>query len=265
MRRFKVWMVLSLVMLFASALGNAQDIQDIRPAGVDEMFTKFRFTVRLEVPVPGTNCPVGTDIPIELGPGSSADTKVKRSSYNEAQKKIDTEILRSQISGSAGCLGTVTVRVGSQASPSVSTASLGEITNIKTSPEACGTTGSTCRLVEGDSEFRVFFEIDIQQSGLTVVNKEPKILRAHITRLPPSGFVYEPPQPPIPLFLKGTNTRVGVMKGRHGVCQSQRQCPDFSSSIPTLTEWGLIVLGLLLAGSLAFMIRRRFIARPAGA
>jgi hypothetical protein len=34
--------------------------------------------------------------------------------------------------------------------------------------------------------------------------------------------------------------------------------------IPTLTEWGLIALGLLLAGSLAVMIRRRF-ARPAAA
>jgi hypothetical protein len=34
---------------------------------------------------------------------------------------------------------------------------------------------------------------------------------------------------------------------------------------PTLTEWGLIVLGLLLAGSLAFMIRRRLAPRPAGA
>jgi len=34
--------------------------------------------------------------------------------------------------------------------------------------------------------------------------------------------------------------------------------------VPTLTEWGLIALGLLLAGSLAVMIRRRF-ARPAAA
>jgi hypothetical protein len=33
---------------------------------------------------------------------------------------------------------------------------------------------------------------------------------------------------------------------------------------PTLTEWGLIALAVLLAGSLAFMIRRRFTSRPAG-
>jgi hypothetical protein len=37
------------------------------------------------------------------------------------------------------------------------------------------------------------------------------------------------------------------------------------ASVPTLTEWGLIALGLLLAGSLAFMIRRRLAPRPAGA
>jgi hypothetical protein len=34
--------------------------------------------------------------------------------------------------------------------------------------------------------------------------------------------------------------------------------------VPTLTEWGLIALAVLLAGSLAFMIRRRFTCRPAG-
>jgi hypothetical protein len=36
-------------------------------------------------------------------------------------------------------------------------------------------------------------------------------------------------------------------------------------STPTLTEWGLIALAVLLAGSLAFMIRRRLAPRPAGA
>ena len=38
-----------------------------------------------------------------------------------------------------------------------------------------------------------------------------------------------------------------------------------ANPIPSLTEWGLIALGLLLAGSLAFMIRRRLAPRPAGA
>jgi hypothetical protein len=36
-------------------------------------------------------------------------------------------------------------------------------------------------------------------------------------------------------------------------------------TVPSTTEWGLIVLAVLLAGSLAFMIRRRLAPRPAGA
>lgn len=34
--------------------------------------------------------------------------------------------------------------------------------------------------------------------------------------------------------------------------------------VPTTTQWGLLALGVLLAGSLAFMIRRRFTVRPVG-
>jgi hypothetical protein len=40
---------------------------------------------------------------------------------------------------------------------------------------------------------------------------------------------------------------------------------EVPKSVPTLTEWGLIALAVLLAGSLAFMIRRRLAPRPAGA
>lgn len=42
-------------------------------------------------------------------------------------------------------------------------------------------------------------------------------------------------------------------------------CTGKCTGTPTLTEWGLIALAVLLAGSLAWMIRRRVIARPAGA
>ncbi|MCK4392910.1 IPTL-CTERM sorting domain-containing protein [Candidatus Bipolaricaulota bacterium] len=41
--------------------------------------------------------------------------------------------------------------------------------------------------------------------------------------------------------------------------------PSEIKGAPTLTEWGLIALGILLAGSLAWMIRRRVITRPTGA
>lgn len=45
-----------------------------------------------------------------------------------------------------------------------------------------------------------------------------------------------------------------------------RKCVmTLAARAPTLTEWGLIALGILLAGSLAWMIRRRVITRPTGA
>ncbi len=55
----------------------------------------------------------------------------------------------------------------------------------------------------------------------------------------------------------GSSTGFTNPKDEHG--------NSIAAGVPTLTEWGLIVLGLLLAGSLAFMIRRRLAPRPAGA
>lgn len=72
-------------------------------------------------------------------------------------------------------------------------------------------------------------------------------------------------------------TRNGPLGFEGGEWQQSARTPDGPKSFkldptsvtfrstPTLTEWGLIALGLLLAGSLAWMIRRRVIARPAGA
>ncbi len=52
--------------------------------------------------------------------------------------------------------------------------------------------------------------------------------------------------------------------GAYGVATKTSFEPR-SVSVPTLTEWGLLALGVLLAGSLAWMIRRRVAAGPAGA
>jgi len=40
---------------------------------------------------------------------------------------------------------------------------------------------------------------------------------------------------------------------------------DAADKVPSTTEWGLLALAVLLAGSLAFMIRRRLAPRPARA
>ena len=55
----------------------------------------------------------------------------------------------------------------------------------------------------------------------------------------------------------------GYVKNRQQGNPVQAKC--IKAGVPTLTEWGLIVLGLLLAGSLAFMIRRRYAVQHAGA
>jgi hypothetical protein len=43
------------------------------------------------------------------------------------------------------------------------------------------------------------------------------------------------------------------------------RCSATGETLPAITQWGILALGLLLAGSLAFMIRRRFSMRPARA
>jgi hypothetical protein len=88
---------------------------------------------------------------------------------------------------------------------------------------------------EGKTDQNGYFKIEITQSG--VVNYAT--LPAEVT------------------VTAGRNEDVGrcVIKDvREG-----------TQAVPTLTEWGLIALAVLLAGSLAFMIRRRLAPRPAGA
>jgi hypothetical protein len=51
----------------------------------------------------------------------------------------------------------------------------------------------------------------------------------------------------------------------HGTFQGPPAIAITSKSVPSTTQWGLLALSLLLAGSLAFMIRRRFSLRPARA
>lgn len=55
-------------------------------------------------------------------------------------------------------------------------------------------------------------------------------------------------------FASGSHVvRVSILEGRRGC----------TPPVPTVSEWGLLALGLLLAGSLAWMIRRRVAIRPA--
>jgi len=64
----------------------------------------------------------------------------------------------------------------------------------------------------------------------------------------------------VEIWAKGNQSDKEVTKRLAGDAALE-QC----SGTPTLTQWGLIALAVLLAGSLAFMIRRRLAPRPAGA
>ncbi len=50
----------------------------------------------------------------------------------------------------------------------------------------------------------------------------------------------------------------------NGICIDGRYCA-IPVGAPAITQWGLVAIGALLAGSLAWMIRRRSTTKPAGA
>jgi hypothetical protein len=74
---------------------------------------------------------------------------------------------------------------------------------------------------------------------------------------------------PVPGDAYGIHFRLGAKETIADIRWLDKDGNDIGPAslepVPTLTEWGLIALAVLLAGSLAFMIRRRFAPRPAGA
>jgi hypothetical protein len=98
-----------------------------------------------------------------------------------------------------------------------------------------------------ESFFDVFFEI--QTTPMTLFNKAPKYMVALIDTIPPldttyryadSVFLFDktnPNGPPVAILTTAEHTPTG--------------------SIPTLSEWGAIIFGVLLLGSVVFYIWRR--------
>ena len=74
----------------------------------------------------------------------------------------------------------------------------------------------------------------------------------------------EGPEDHVDVVIKN-NEALRLLIANVGNCTKSNCLYTAASRVPTLTEWGLIALALLLAGSLAFMIRRRLAPRPAGA
>lgn len=104
---------------------------------------------------------------------------------------IDTEIVSLDLFGTSVNVGPTHIRAGT--GNGVAMASTGQITNVVQNPLDPGfATGNPSSFASGDSFFDVFFEIDVQNFGITLSNQNPVTVAANnIGRLPPIGELYE--------------------------------------------------------------------------
>jgi hypothetical protein len=151
---------------------------------------------------------------------------------------IDTEIISMCLTG-----GGITLRAGAgqQQGPGILAPSLGAIAEQPGDP------------TRAESFFDVFFEVDLG-GGMYVYNQTP--LRIEVG---PEGITCVPPQAdyikPEGCFPLYTSPIPG-----QGMLVANLVTADHSVNpplIPTLTEWGLIIFGVLLLGFMTWVFLRR--------
>jgi len=150
---------------------------------------------------------------------------------------IDTEIISMCLTG-----GGFTLRAGAgqQHGPGVLVASLGAIAELPGDPRLA------------DSFFDVFFEVDIG-GGMFLYNQTALRLATTISCAPPGQASYIHPTDCIPLY---TSPVPG--QGMHVANLTSAQHNVNQEVIPSLSQWGLIALVLVLAGvGGIFILRRR--------
>ena len=162
---------------------------------------------------------------------------------------IDTEIVSLNLSGTSSFLGPVNVRVGT-GNGVLEGASLGSLTNVEQDPLDPGyPTGDPSAVIQADSFFDVFFEIDIPSLSMTAYNKQPHMMGPEtIYSLPPIGTTYVSPGT-VPLFLdRGTigDHTDDIVIGSVG--------PLSHTVIPAP---GAILLGSIGVGLIGWLRRRR--------
>lgn len=106
----------------------------------------------------------------------------------------------------------------------------------------------------GDSFFDVFFELDLG-GGTFLYNQQALRVEAVIDRVPPDTTYFHVITAPIPLFptpdvQAGQQPLAQLVTARHITMPS-------ALLIPTLSPWGMVVLGLLLVAGAAMVLRRR--------
>ena len=175
-----------------------------------------------------------------------------------SRREIHTELYSLFATG-----GGITLKAGAY---HITTRSVGEVSSLDS-------TGSTD--FPADSFFDIYFEVDIPgPPGITLYNKpgNPLILKnGGINALPPlaSGYVHDfgGKNWAVPLHIKGNGQFFGwLTKGVHGVGVSDGWLEGVFEAledgephgpIPTLSEWGLIVMALLFLMAGAIVIKRR--------
>ncbi len=98
-----------------------------------------------------------------------------------------------------------------------------------------------------DSFFDVFFEVDLG-GGMYVYNQTPLRIEAVINCVPPNAR-YIKPEGCFPLY---TSPILG-----QGMHVANLVTATHDVNIPTLTEWGLIIFGVVLIGFITYVFLRR--------
>lgn len=106
----------------------------------------------------------------------------------------------------------------------------------------------------GESFFDVFFEIYIPPpfGDMYLYNHDSLRIATVIDRVPPFGATYIKPTGCLPLYTAGGVHVANLVEAEHNI-------PD----IPTLSEWGMLLMGLLLlvVGTIAVVRRRTRLIR----
>lgn len=170
----------------------------------------------------------------------------------DGYEEVPTQIVDMELTGRSAFLGRVIVKVRpSNVKPFQP--SIGQI--VEKTKERSGVlelppfTSDGCAF----SYFDVFFEI--YAAGEVYHNQEPKRMEAQITYKPPGeGETYESPTP-IELFDEDSNPTGIVIK-------SVRHTPR-PPKVPTISEWGMVAIALLLMTGIAIKFGRRWVVPKA--